>query len=108
LTHVRALVEEREQSLAREQSLETDQRQTREAELKSREQEFVRERDAWIESRQDREAELERRETLVAAESDRLEKRRERLEGLRSELGGAHPPPAQMRMALAAVWAQPP
>jgi hypothetical protein len=106
LTHVRALVEEREQSLAREQSLESDQRQTREAELKSREQEFVRERDAWIESRQDREAELERRETLVAAESDRLEKRRERLEALRSELEETHRATLEMRMAIEEVWAQ--
>ncbi len=106
LAHVRALVEEREQSLAREQSLESDQRQTREAELQSREQEFLRERDAWIEMRQEREAELERRETLVAAENDRLDKRRERLEGLRAELEETHRATLEMRMAIEEVWAQ--
>jgi hypothetical protein len=106
LAHVRGLVEEREQSLAREQSLESDQRQTREAELQSREQEFLRERDAWIEIRQEREAELERRETLVAAENDRLDKRRERLEGLRAELEETHRATLEMRMAIEEVWAQ--
>jgi hypothetical protein len=106
LAHVRALVEEREQSLAREQSLESDLRHTREAELQSREQELLGERDAWTQMRQERESELERRETLVAAESDRLDKRRERLEGLRSELEETHRATLEMRMAIEEVWAQ--
>jgi hypothetical protein len=106
LAHVRALVEEREQSLVREQSLESEQRQAREAELQSGEQELVRERDAWLQMRQEREAELEQRETLVAAENDRLDKRRERLEGLRSELEDTHRTTLEMRMAIEEVWAQ--
>jgi hypothetical protein len=106
LNHVRALVEEREQSLGREQSLQSDRNQTREAELRSREEEFMRQRDAWAAARQERESDLERRETAVAAESDRLEKRRERLEGLRAELEETHRATLEMRMAIEEVWAQ--
>jgi hypothetical protein len=106
LTHVRALVEEREQSLGREQSLEAERRQTLEAELKGREEELARESEAWTRLRQEREAELERRETLVAAESDRLDKRRERLENLRAELEETHRATLEMRMAIEEVWAQ--
>jgi hypothetical protein len=42
----------------------------------------------------------------VAAESDRLDKRRERLEGLRSELEETHRATLEMRMAIEEVWAQ--
>jgi hypothetical protein len=106
VAHVRALIEEREQSLEREHSLKADQHQGRETDLASREEEFTRERDAWVELRQEREAELERRETAVAAESDRLDKRRERLEGLRTELEETHRATLEMRMAIEEVWAQ--
>jgi hypothetical protein len=99
-------MDEREQSLAREQALDSEQRRTRDAALKSREEAFEREHGAWLETCHERETELERRETIVAAESDRLDKRRERLESLRVELEETHRSTLETRMAIEEVWAQ--
>ena len=106
LANARSLLEEREQSLAREHALIAERRRTLEVELAARSDVLTSDRMAWEASRESRETELRRREDALAADSERLESRRQRLDGLRIELEDTHRNTLEMRMAIEEVWAQ--
>ena len=106
LANARSLLEEREQSLAREHALIVESKKTLETDLAHRSETLNMDRAAWEVDRQTREAELRRREEALAADSERLESRRQRLDGLRIELEDTHRSTLEMRMAIEEVWAQ--
>jgi len=103
---VRSLLEEREQSLSREQSLIAERRRSLETELAARSNALAHNLAVWERERDARETELRHREEVLAADSNRLESRRQRLDGLRIELEDTHRNTLEMRMAIEEVWAQ--
>ncbi|HUE13100.1 MAG TPA: hypothetical protein VMR25_02945, partial [Planctomycetaceae bacterium] len=106
LANVRSLLEEREQSLAREHALIAESRRTLKTELAIRTDTLAHDQGNWEREREARESELHRREEALAADSERLESRRQRLDGLRIELEDTHRNTLEMRMAIEEVWAQ--
>jgi len=106
VAHVRSLLDEREQSLAREHALIAERRRAIEKELELQSASLSRDRVAWEEDRATRETELCRRDETLTADGERLESRRQRLDGLRIELEDTHRKTLEMRMAIEEVWAQ--
>jgi hypothetical protein len=106
LARVRSLLEEREQSLSREHSLIAERRRSLDLDLAARSDSLAHDLALWERERNSRETELRQREEVLAADSDRLESRRQRLDGLRIELEDTHRNTLEMRMAIEEVWAQ--
>jgi hypothetical protein len=106
LANARSILEEREQSLAREHALVAERKKTIETDLALRLEALDTDRAAWEIDRKTREDELRRREEALAADSERLDSRRQRLDGLRIELEDTHRNTLEMRMAIEEVWAQ--
>jgi hypothetical protein len=106
LAHVRALLDEREESLAREHALIAEKRSIAESQCQKERDALAKERAAWESDRDAREKDLRNREATLAADAQRLESRRVRLDALRTELEETHRSTLEMRLAIEEVWSQ--
>lgn len=106
LDRSRALIEERESSLQREQDLLARARSSFESESDRDRNRLRLEREAWLQERQAQRSELRRQQDVVTAHAENLEARRARLDHLRAELEETHRSTLEMRMAIEEAWAQ--
>lgn len=106
LDRYRALLDEREQSLQREQELLGRSRVSFESETERDRNRLRLERESWAQEKQAQRAELRRQQDLLTLHAENLEARRARLDHLRAELEETHRSTLEMRMAVEEAWAQ--
>lgn len=106
LDRFRDLLHQREESLSRERSLHLELRRKVERQELNQAQRMTQEYESWKKDRDAQKAELRRQQDMLALHADNLERRRERLDTLRSEVEETHRGTLEMRLALEEGWAQ--
>jgi hypothetical protein len=106
LDHARLLIEERENSIEREQQLLAKARRAFENESQKDRDHLRNERETWDQERQSQHAEIRRQQDMLTLHAENLEGRRARLDQLRAELEETHRNTLEMRMAVEEAWAQ--
>lgn len=106
LQYFRLLLEEREQSVEREQRLLSKTRANQDRELLKEREHLRVEQAAWKSEQELQKAELERQRELLNQHAQNLDTRKNRLEQLRQELESTHRENLEIRMAVEEAWAQ--
>ena len=106
IDHARLLIEERENSIEREQQLLAKARRAFENESQKDRDHLRSERETWDQERQAQHAEIRRQQDMLTLHAENLEGRRARLDQLRAELEETHRNTLEMRMAVEEAWAQ--
>ncbi|QDT93425.1 coiled-coil domain-containing protein [Gimesia algae] len=106
LDRFRDLLQQREQSLAKERALHAELRRSVERYEQNQKQRMSGEYDVWQKERDAQKAELRRQHDMLALHAENLERRRERLDTLRAEVEETHRGTLEMRLALEEGWAQ--
>lgn len=102
----RGILDEREQSLAREQDLITRSRRAQEDSLSRERERLAGDRAHWEHERDVARADLRRQQDLLALHAENLETRRQRLDSLRSELEETNRKTLETRLAVEEAYSQ--
>ena len=106
LDRFRDLLHQREESLSRERALHLELRRKVERQELNQAQRMTQEYESWKKDRDAQKAELRRQQDMLALHAENLERRRERLDTLRTEVEETHRGTLEMRLALEEGWAQ--
>lgn len=106
LDRFRDLLQQREASLDKERAIHTELRRSVERYELNQKQRVSDEYEIWKKERDAQKAELRRQQDMLSLHAENLERRRERLDTLRSEVEETHRGTLEMRLALEEGWAQ--
>ncbi|MFK7776920.1 MAG: hypothetical protein QM501_02200 [Gimesia sp.] len=106
LDRFRDLLQQREDSLDKERSLNMELRRSVERYELNQNQRMSDENEIWKKERDAQKVELRRQQDMLSLHAENLERRRERLDTLRSEVEETHRGTLEMRLALEEGWAQ--